>query len=209
MTAKGYAYLVYDVSEDEVSEDDTTDDDTTEGTHLTTHGEYFDSIIIDGEEIELSEGDIYHSWSSAGRKIVYVKLKEDLESAEKMFFKGSNVGSSTSNDIPLVGISSNLFARLTQCTSFAATFYNCTSLESIPEGLFDSCTAVTDFSCCFYNCTSLDDAVVYIGSEVVTNVEYFASNVTNMTVYVIEDSNTYTVFSNSSSAHVTVKTYTK
>lgn len=301
------AILTYDVEADEE-------------VIITLHGEYFESIIIDGEEIELTDGMITYTWSTAGIQTVYAKLKDGLTSVTQCFgaVDPITLGSTiTTGARQLYSVSANLFENCTQVTDFsycfwyctslqyipvglfdncvAATsykscfagcsslesipaylfanctqvttykscfeyceslttisegifdnnaqtesadycfntctsltsvpeglfdyftavdnfercFYGCTSLESIPEKLFDNCVAATNLDSCFYNCTSLDDAVVYIGSEIVKEVEKFAYNVNNMTVYVIEDSTTYESFEEDSTANVTINTYTK
>ena len=55
----------------------------------------------------------------------------------------------------LTSIPDNLFDTHSLVTSFQQTFLNCSSLTSIPAGLFDTNTEVTSFNQTFYGCSSL------------------------------------------------------
>lgn len=55
----------------------------------------------------------------------------------------------------LTSIPAGLFDNCPNVTSFANTFAYCSSLTSIPAGLFDNCPLVTNFGGTFRDCTSL------------------------------------------------------
>ncbi len=57
----------------------------------------------------------------------------------------------------LTEIPADIFDRLTEVTTFAYTFSDCTGLTNIPEGLFDKCTKVTEFGSCFAYCTGITE----------------------------------------------------
>lgn len=73
---------------------------------------------------------------------------------------------------------SNLFSYNTAVTSFAATFYGCTSMVGLPGGIFWNNTEVTNFASTFERCTNLNISLLN-GVEPMfkncTKVQTFAS----------------------------------
>ena len=55
----------------------------------------------------------------------------------------------------LTSIPSDLFANCPNVTSFAYTFYGCSSLTNIPSNLFANCPSVLSFEATFYGCSLL------------------------------------------------------
>lgn len=116
-----------------------------EEVRLTTHGEYFDQIVIDDKEVTLETGYVTYTFSDIGEHEVQVKLKDDLTSLTGCFQYCTN----------LLRVSSNLFDNCTEVTDFGFTFYRCTTLESIPSGLFDKNTNNISFLATFDGCSSI------------------------------------------------------
>lgn len=140
-------------------------------------------------------------------------------------------------DSGLTEIPSDLFSILPNMWFFTGTFRGCTGIESIPEGLFNNNLNAQWFRHTFRACTNLtyvpNDLYLYntkvtriassfrgdsmasidmtIGSSIITEVDYFATDVVDAKVSVPADSTTYDTFMASSStdtpANVTVTPY--
>ena len=100
---------------------------------------------------DLSTPDVYtttgiksHAYASAGS--YEVKITGSITEGN-IQFSGAGANQLTAINAPLQGI--------TGITSFAQTFYNCSSLTSLPADLFGYTTAATSFNSTFAYCTSL------------------------------------------------------
>lgn len=112
---------------------------------IASKGELFNFIEIEGNSIDLSEGEITFEFKEAGEHAVLLEIRQDSYDLSGLF----------ENCTELTSISEKLFSECAQNTSFERTFSGCTSLKEIPSGLFDSNTLVRTFSHTFYGCSSL------------------------------------------------------
>lgn len=197
MVEAGWACLIFDTTLQDT-------DDEKINMLLTSHGAYFDSMIIDGEEIDKASAETYYNVDADyGEVYVYVKVKN-----------GSKLEALFANCTCLVSVTSNLLADCTEVTNIDSLFEYCSNLKVVPSDIFMNNLNLTDVAECFKDCTSLTP-VIYLPAENITKATDFAENVGGTgTVYVVEGSKTYDTFTSVNASDgepvpgdITVETY--
>lgn len=120
-------------------------EEPSETVKITNNGSLFNYIEIDGNVIDLSEGEIYYTFNEVGDHIVNVEINESVREVKDIF----------KDCIRLKRISDGLFNQCHLIYSFESAFENCQMLEEIPLQLFNENTLVQSFRNVFSKCSSL------------------------------------------------------